>query len=582
MEDKRTGISYVFTLAKHERVKLLVGMGLAIISALLSLVPYIVIYKIFFMLFTHATILKQILFLASMAVLAAVLQAILISFAGILSHTAAFNTIYTLKLHVLEHISKFNIGFFQNHSSGEMKSLLFDDIDRVEIFLAHSTLELAQAIVIPIIMFGFMLKIHWIMALVMLIPLILGVLIPMLMIKNYPDLTDELAENTNHLNASANEFIKAMPIIKMYHLTAQKFEQYKNALNTYLLCLKKMCIYSCYPLSITLVILDSAILFTLPIGGFLYLRGDLSATSFLVFIMLTMCFFISFLNSLTIFMQSMELGSGLDNIKKIMDIPPQKDGEVILSKKNDFAIEFENVSFRYQTDGPSILNNINMYLQPNTINAFVGPSGAGKTTAGQLLGRYWDVTAGSIKINDVPIDQLKIENLMDLTAFVFQDVFLVEDSIFENIRMNTNTSKEQVIAAAKAAQIHDVIMALPKGYKTIIGDQGIKLSGGEKQRISIARAILKDAPIIIFDEATSYADIENEYKIQTALQNLLKNKTTIMIAHRLHTIMHADKIMVFHDGYISESGSHEELLRKNGLYSNMWASYRRDFLKEEG
>ena len=220
------------------------------------------------------------------------------------------------------------------------------------------------------------------------------------------------------------------------------------------------------------------------------------------------------------------------------------------------------------------LSDVDIHLEPGSLNAFVGPSGAGKTTAVQLLGRYWDVSSGTIKIGGVPVTELQTENLSDLTAFVFQDVFLLEDTLLENIRMGTDATEEQVRQAAKAAQIDDFIMSLPKGYATRIGDEGVKLSGGQQQRISIARAILKDAPIVVFDEATSYSDIENEHKIQLALQNLLRGKTTIMIAHRLHTIRNADKIFVFQDGKVVEQGTHDELIASGSTYSHMWDTYK--------
>ena len=583
MEKKDTGISYVFQLAKGEKNRLNIGMFLSIISSVLSLVPYFIVYKILLMILQKNTSYTEIIMYAGIGILSAILQAILMSFAGVLSHTVAFNTIHEIKIKVVNHISKFNLGFFQEHSSGEIKTLLFDDVDRVENFLAHSTLELAQAFTVPIVMFIFMLKLNWMMALVMLIPMILGLGIPMMLMKNYPDMSDELAKDIGDLNGSANEFIKAMPVIKMYHLTAEKFKQYRNTLYTYIQCWKKMCMSSCNPLSITLVVLDSAILFTLPFGGYFFLRNSLSATSYLLFIMLTMCFFVSFLNMVTIFMQSMELGSGLDNIKKIMDMETLKGGTKTLELAGNFDITFENVSFNYGSRDLSkdALSNINLNLKPNTITAFVGASGAGKTTAAQLIGRYWDVTGGIIKINGTPIQELKIENLMDLTSFVFQDVFLLEDTLYENIRMGINASKEEIIKAAKAAQIHDFILSLPKGYETKIGDAGVKLSGGQQQRVSIARAILKNAPIIIFDEATSYSDIENEYQIQLALESLLKNKTIIMIAHRLHTIKNADQIVVFDEGEVVEVGIHKTLLERKGVYESMWNTYAKDYFGED-
>ena len=259
----------------------------------------------------------------------------------------------------------------------------------------------------------------------------------------------------------------------------------------------------------------------------------------------------------------------------------QRAYQYTLSKTGCYGIDFDNVTFNYTQGGKDALSDVDIHLEPGSLNAFVGPSGAGKTTAVQLLGRYWDVSSGTIKIGGVPVTELQTENLSDLTAFVFQDVFLLEDTLLENIRMGTDATEEQVRKAAKAAQIDDFIMSLPKGYATRIGDEGVKLSGGQQQRISIARAILKDAPIVVFDEATSYSDIENEHKIQLALQNLLRGKTTIMIAHRLHTIRNADKIFVFQDGKVVEQGTHDELIASGSTYSHMWDTYTRETIGEE-
>ena len=275
MEQKRTGLSYVFTLARGERGKLGVGMLLAVLCSALSLIPYLVVYQILLLIIQNEVTFGAMAMWACIGIAAAIGQAILMSFAGICSHVAAFNTMHKIKVKVLEHISRFNLGFFQERSPGQIKTTLFD-VDRVEQFLAHSTLELAQAIVVPLMMFIFMLRLHWVMALVMLIPMVLGIAIPMMMVGNYPDMSAELAEDT----ASANEFITAMPVIKMYHLTAEKFEQYRNALHLYTTCWKKMCVSSCNPLSIALVVLDSAILFTLPFGGWLYSKGSLSVVYF--------------------------------------------------------------------------------------------------------------------------------------------------------------------------------------------------------------------------------------------------------------------------------------------------------------
>ena len=239
----------------------------------------------------------------------------------------------------------------------------------------------------------------------------------------------------------------------------------------------------------------------------------------------------------------------------------------------DAGVCFEHVSFRYLGRSKNALTDISFTAPAGSFTALVGVSGAGKTTAAQLIGRYWDSSAGTISIGGIPVTELQTENLMALTSFVFQDVFLLEDTLLENIRMGSDASLEEVRKAAQAAQIDDFIMSLPDGYETKIGTEGVKVSGGERQRISIARALVKNAPILIFDEATSYSDIQNEHNIQVALQNLLKGKTVIMIAHRLHTIKNADTIFVFEKGSIAEQGSHTELMNKNGLYAQMQRTY---------
>lgn len=270
-----------------------------------------------------------------------------------------------------------------------------------------------------------------------------------------------------------------------------------------------------------------------------------------------------------------QIMSGVGRIQDIMELPCTTEGDSTLDRTQPHGVSFENVTFRY--DKSDVLKNINLTMPAGSLTAFVGASGAGKTTAAQLIPKFWEVTDGKICIDGKNILDLKNENLMDLVSFVFQETFTLHDSIHENIAIgNKNATRQQVEDAAKAAQIHDFIMSLPNGYQTKLGEDGVKLSGGEKQRICIARAILKDSPIIIFDEATSFADLENEHKIQLALSHLLKGKTTIMIAHRLHTITGADQICVFHEGQLSEKGKHDELLSENGRYADMWKSYTQE------
>ena len=567
----------VFSLLSYEKFKIAIGIFLGSICGLLSFFPYVVLYKMIAALINNQIYFKSVLPWALVMIFSTILQNILMSITMIFTHVAAYNIIHRLKMEALEYLSKVSLGFFNNKTSGELKAALFDDIEKLEGFIAHNLIEITQAVVITIISMLIMFYINVFMALTMLLPVVVGVLLPTMMMKKYPNLTKKYTDTFSELLSSINEYINCMPIIKMFGLTVEKFAKLSAASKSYTECLVEMAKCSCYPLAITIVILDSGILFTLPIGGFLYVNGLISTEHLLIFMLLTMCFYRTFFNLFNIAMGRIELNSGLVNIKKVFGIPVEVVGKEQLKSKN-LDIQFNDVSFGYD-DENVVLKNISMKIEPKSFTAFVGASGAGKTTAASLIGRYWNVDKGEICIGGIPINELSEETLTSAVSFVFQDTFLMEDTLFENIRMGSEADEESVKEAAKYAQIHDFITTLPKGYDTKIGEEGFKLSGGQKQRLSIARAILKNAPIVIFDEATSYSDIENEHKIQTALKNLLKDKTVIMIAHRLHTICDANKIIVFEKGEIVEQGTHKSLLEINGYYSKMWASYMKDYVE---
>lgn len=567
----------IFSLLKYEKVKIFIGVLLGIFSGVLSFTPYVILYQMILSLIGKTLNIHTVLMWSLVMVISTILQNILMSATMICTHVAAYNIMHRLKMEALEYLSKVNLGFFNNKSTGELKAALFDDIEKLEVFIAHNLVEIIQAIVIPVIAIVLMFNINLWMTLVMIIPVIVGVFLPTFMMRKYPDLTMKYTNTFSEVMGVTNEYVNCMSIIKMFGLTADKFVGLSKSSKKYTECLKDMAKCSCYPLAFTIVILDSGVLFTLPIGGYLYLNKLISSEELLVFMLLTMCFYRTFFNLFNIAMGRIELNNGLVNIKKLFSAPVEKNGEKRV-KSESLEIEFENVNFGYDENN-LVLKNISMKIEPKSFTAFVGESGAGKTTAATLIGRYWNIDSGEIRISGIPINELSTDSLMASISFVFQDVFMIEDTLFENIRMGLNVSEEEVHLAAQNAQIHDFISSLPDGYKTKIGDKGFKLSGGQKQRISIARAILKDAPIIIFDEATSYSDIENEHKIQIALENLLKNKTVIMIAHRLHTIENADKIVVFEKGKIVEQGTHNELIDLGGHYADMWNIYIQNYVE---
>jgi len=370
------------------------------------------------------------------------------------------------------------------------------------------------------------------------------------------------------MNTTIIEFIKGMPVIKAFNQSVFSFNKYKDEAEAYSkhwidMNRKAGGFFAAYAL-----MMDIAIILMLPIGGLLFLKGTLSLSSFLIFMFLGLGLtrymkqLVSFGSNIT------QIGKGVEALNNIMDAEEMpNEGET--KQLENYDIEFKDVSFGYGEK--LILKNVDFKSQQGTITALTGNSGAGKTTVGRLIPRFWDVNIGEIKIGGVNIKEIDNSVLMRQVSFVFQDVFLFNDTLLENIRMGDNSiSCDDVVEIAKKAQCHEFIMNLPDGYDTYIGAGGTFLSGGERQRISIARAIAKNSPIIILDEATSYADTENEAKIQKALSVLLKNKTVLIIAHRLSTIKNANQILVFNNGKIIERGTHKQLYAQGENYKTMW------------
>lgn len=389
------------------------------------------------------------------------------------------------------------------------------------------------------------------------------------MFKGYGKRLDNYNSLLQRLTSTITQYIKGMNVFKAFNLTAHSFKKYIDVNNEYTENWHEMTDDYRAPYGIFLAVVDSALIFVIPSGGYLYLTDKINISTFLIFLLLSY----TFLSSFKILMQFAGTFSfvlaGANNVRSIIEFPIQNDGKNLKNINFKDDISFNDVTFSY--DKNDVLKNINLILKANTITALVGPSGSGKTSIAYLLGRFWDIQRGSIKIGDIDIRDIDINYLLSNISYVFQDIFILTDTIFENIKMGLDKTKEDVYKAAKDAEIHEFIMSLPNGYDTIIGDGYIKLSGGEKQRISIARCLLKNSPIVVLDEITAYSDIENEAKIQSAIRNLLKDKTAIIIAHRLYTIKDVDNIIVLNEGEIVESGKHQDLITKeNGLYKHLW------------
>ena len=572
-------LKFLLKLSGQHKIKLIISAMFSIISTTLSAIPYLLVYSIILELFNKEISYNKIQSLVFIAILFIILGVVARILSGVFSHISAFNILYKIRIDLIEHMSKLNMGFFKKNMTGKLKKIINEDVEKLENFIAHQIPDLSSAFATPLIFLGIMFYFNWQLSLVLFIPIILGILAQSGMFKNYMGKVDHFYKLVTKLNSTIMEYINAMNVMKAFNLTAKSFKDYRNNTQEYADYWIELTELAVPYYSAFLCLLDTGLLFIIPIGGIMLLNGKITISVYILFLLMSTIF----LNSLkTLFELSESLSFLLKGMEKIIEIfneKEQKSGDISFPEHFSESLKYENVTFAYNK--AKVINNFTLTIRAGTTTALVGPSGSGKTTIGLLAGRFWDIDEGKITIDGTDIKDISYESLMDNISFVFQDTFMLHDTIYENIIMGKNYTREEVENAAKKAQIHDFIMSLPDRYETKIGEGGIKLSGGEKQRISIARAILKNTPIVILDEVTSYSDIENEAKIQSALKTLLKGKTALIIAHRLYTIKNADNIVFMKKGQITEQGTHEELLRNKGDYWHLWSLYNENDLEKE-
>ena len=572
-------LKFLLKLSGQHKIKLIVSAMFSIISTTLSVIPYLLVYSIILELFNREISYNKIQSLVFIAILFIILGVVARILSGIFSHISAFNILYKIRIDLIEHMSKLNMGFFKKNMTGKLKKIINEDVEKLENFIAHQIPDLSSAFATPLIFLGIMFYFNWQLSLVLFIPIILGILAQSGMFKNYMGKVDHFYKLVAKLNSTIMEYINAMNVMKAFNLTAKSFKDYRDNTQEYADYWIELTELAVPYYSAFLCLVDTGLLFIIPIGGIMLLNGKITISVYILFLLMSTIF----LNSLrTLFELSENLSFLLKGMEKIIEIfneKEQKSGDISFPEHFSESLKYENVTFAYNK--AKVINNFTLTIRAGTTTALVGPSGSGKTTIGLLAGRFWDIDEGKITIDGTDIKDISYESLMDNVSFVFQDTFMLHDTIYENIIMGKNYTREEVENAAKKAQIHDFIMSLPDRYETKIGEGGIKLSGGEKQRISIARAILKNTPIVILDEVTSYSDIENEAKIQSALKTLLKGKTALIIAHRLYTIKNADNIVFMKKGQITEQGTHEELLRNRADYWHLWSLYNENDLEKE-
>ena len=571
---RKTGLARLIEIAGTKRRLLIGAMLLAVITAIVQFVPIIAVYNILIELAEHALdpslIDKAYIWLWSYIALGAFFAFGVLTFASLmLSHIAAFNILYEIRMQLVQKMVRLPLGFFSRRASGELKKIMSDDVERIELFIAHHIPDIVTALLFPLILVSYMFAVDWRLAIVVLAVLAMAfyVMGRMYTGKKIREVSKRYVETLGRMNASIVEYIRGIQVVKTFTESTNAYRKLNDDIKEYRKFANEVNVQYQPTYVGFLTILSSALLFIIPVAVWLFV-GSASYATFvpvlLMFLFFGVAVFFPVLKLLWIGSFLNQNNMGVQKIDDILYMDEIEEPDIPRHPK-DASVEFRNVSFAYDTT--PILKAISFISHPGTITALVGPSGAGKSTVAMLAARFWDVQSGEILIGGVPVKEIPTSVLMDNVAFVFQDNMLFFDTIEENIRMGNKTATfEEVARAACAAQCHEFIESLPNGYQTLVGEGGIYLSGGEAQRIALARAILKDSPIILLDEATAFADPENEGKILAAFSHLIKGKTVLVIAHRLSTITNADRILYVDKGVIAEQGTHEQLMKQEGIY----------------
>lgn len=579
---KRSAMSRLMELAGNHKYFSYISCILAAISAWIALIPFYDIWRIIreilevrpdFSKATHITAYGW------QAVLFALLAMIFYIGALMCSHKAAFRVQANMRTKMMEHIMKLPLGYVEAEGTGKIRKIVTDSSAATETFLAHNLPDKVVSVATPIGLLAMMAIFDWRLGLISLIPATLAFIIMGSMMMG-PKMAADMKEYQNSLetmSAEAVEYVRGIPVLKTFGQTIFSFKRFKGAIDE----------YEKWTLSYTKSMMIPMIGFTVFSNGIFaaliiaaYILGGNTVTDTFV---LNLIFYILITSVLTTTLMKvayagesqMVVEDALNRMDEILDqeqLPNVTEGAAI----QDASIKLQDVTFAYDEAKENAIDGITIDIKAGDHVAFVGPSGGGKTTLASLIARFWDVKSGSISIGGVDVRNINTDELMNQVSYVFQDSKLLKASILENVRMGRpDATDEEVLEALKNAQCSDIIEKLPQGVNTVIGSKGTYVSGGEMQRLSIARAFLKNAPVLILDEATAFADPDNEKLVQLAFEKLSKNKTVIMIAHRLSTITNADCIYVLKDGKIAESGTHASLLAKNGIYTHMWTEYNK-------
>lgn len=567
-------VKTLFSFAGSCKGKMTLSVLCAIVSVAGGFIPFLAVYEILLVFINRTSDFQAIVFWCFVAVAGYLARVVFFGFSTIMAHISAYTILEGLRLKIADRLMKAPLGEVLGRRIGYLKNIIMDKVEELEPPLAHMIPELTSNLLLPVVIFIWMLGIDWRMGLSVLIAPLLAMIPMFFLMRNYNSQYAAYMDANNHVNNVIIEYIEGIEVVKAFNQSTSSYEKFAGAVQSFKDFTLAWFKSTWKTMNLMLSIMPTTLLGVLPAGLILFQKGIITPAELAMSVILSLSIVGPLMKATTFINEAKSMEWAVESANELLNLPMLPDsGRIVPLSGSDIVLR--DVSFSY--DGMKehdVLNHINLNMAQGSFTALVGPSGGGKSTVARLIARFWDVTSGSITIGGVNIRELSIRQLSELVSFVTQDNFLFNCSLKENIRLgNPQASDEEVYAAAKAACCDDFIGKLENGYDTSAGDAGKRLSGGEKQRIAIARAILKNAPIVILDEATAFTDPQNEDKIQKSIMALSKGKTLLVIAHRLSTIQNADQIVVLKKGQIVDCGNQDKLLKRCPLYADMWQAH---------
>ena len=573
-QQKDNWVKILFSFAAPCKGKMALSVFCAILSVAGGFIPFWAVYEILLAFINQNVTLNGILIWCLVGAAGYLLRVACHGISTILAHISAYTILEGIRLKIADRLMKAPLGEVMGRRIGYLKNIIMDKVEDLEPPLAHMIPELTSNLLLPVVIFTWMMVIDWRMGLAVLIAPVLAMIPMFFLMRNYNSQYAAYMEANNHVNSIIIEYVEGIEVVKAFNQSTSSYEKFVNAVQSFKEFTLAWFKSTWKTMNLMMAIMPTTLLGVLPVGLLLVQNGSISPAELAMGIILSLSIVGPLMKATTFINEAKSMEYAVEAANELLNLPVLPDsGKIVSIPHNDIALK--HVTFSYDgSEQNEVLHDVNLELPEGSFTALVGPSGGGKSTIARLIARFWDVTGGNITIGGKNIKELSIRQLSELVSFVTQDNFLFNCSLKENIRLgNPNATDEEVYAAAKAACCDEFIVRLDKGYDTPAGDAGKRLSGGEKQRIAIARAILKNAPIVILDEATAFTDPQNEDKIQKSIIALSKGKTLLVIAHRLSTIQNADQIVVLKKGRIVDCGKQEELLKRCPLYADMWKAH---------